>query len=190
MRFYTWAFCWWSERVNILLRPFSLWVNGFLFRGLAGCSVGQSEYLEGDLNGVNPHFGGINHFSVNGYGGANIAPYGYGGGSCCVMLSRVWRPGLKVSVEWELDSESYAKINRLKAGYGFDEEASAVHKAKYQKHSVVVNVVPYEEKLCSPEFHFLPCDQIKISTLCWACPSPNSPIEEPLKMKEPAVCPK
>ncbi|WP_122228046.1 DUF3304 domain-containing protein, partial [Pseudomonas syringae group genomosp. 3] len=57
-------------------------------------------------------------------------------------------------------------------------------------HSAIVDLPPYEDRLCALEVHFLPCNKIKVSTSCWRYPSPNSPIKEPLEMKEPAVCPK
>lgn len=164
------------------------WVGVFMFLLLAGCSPGTPKFLAGDLNGVNHTSAAINHFSVNGYGGANISPYGYGGGVCCVMLPSQWSPGLKFKVEWETDPNSTARLPRL----GTDEyrAAYAKHKAKYQQHSAIVELPPYEDELCALEVHFLPCHQVKVSTSCWRYPSPNSPIKEPLEMKEPAVCPK
>ena len=72
------------------------WIGGCLLVLLAGCSMGESKYLAGDVNGVNHTSAAINHFSVNGYGGPNISPHGYGGGMCCAMLPRQWQPGLKM----------------------------------------------------------------------------------------------
>ncbi|MCO7518051.1 DUF3304 domain-containing protein [Pseudomonas guariconensis] len=164
------------------------WLMSFLFLSMAGCSAGESEYLGGDLNGVNHTSSAINHFSVNGYGGANISPYGYGGGVCCVMLPREWKPGLLMKIEWETDPNSYAKSPPL----GTDEFRAFMvkHKANYQQHTAIVPLPPYEEDLCSLEVHFLPCNQVKVTTSCWRYPSPNSPIKEPLEMKEPAICSK
>ncbi len=159
--------------------------------GLSGCSVGESKFLGGDLNGVNHTSAAINYFSVNGYGGPNISPHGYGGGMCCVMLPRQWQPGLKFKVEWETDPKP--EIAGDFPGFQ-DREKYLVWeravRANFQKHSAIVDLPPYEDRLCSLEVHFLPCNQIKVSTSCWRYPSPNSPIKEPLKMKEPAVCPK
>ncbi|MCO7568222.1 DUF3304 domain-containing protein [Pseudomonas sp. S 311-6] len=164
------------------------WLMSFLFLSMAGCLAGESEYLGGDLNGVNHTSSAINHFSVNGYGGANISPYGYGGGVCCVMLPREWKPGLLMKIEWETDPNSYAKSPPL----GTDEFRAFMvkHKANYQQHTAIVPLPPYEEDLCSLEVHFLPCNQVKVTTSCWRYPSPNSPIKEPLEMKEPAICSK
>ncbi len=55
------------------------WAVGSLLLLLAGCSPGTPKFLAGDLNGVNHTSAAINHFSVNGYGGRNISPFGYGG---------------------------------------------------------------------------------------------------------------
>ena len=164
------------------------WVGVCLFVLLAGCSLGESKFLAGDLNGVNHTPAGINYFSVNGYGGANISPHGYGGGMCCAMLPRQWQPGLKLKVEWETDPNPYAKSPPL--GTDAFRAFMAKHKVNYQQRSAIVDLPPYEDSLCALEVHFLPCNQVKVSTSCWRYPSPNSPIKEPLEMKEPAVCPK
>ena len=167
------------------------WIGGCLLVLLAGCSPGTSKFLAGNLNAVNHTSAAINYFSVNGYGGANVSPFGYGGGACCVILPSQWSPGLKMKVEWETDPDPYAKIKRKPDGFNFDEAALAKHEANYRRHTAIVELPPYEtEGLCSLEVHFLPCNQVKVSTSCWAYPSPNSPIKEPLEMKEPAVCPK
>ena len=166
------------------------WLGGCLLLLLAGCSVGESKFLAGNLNGVNHTSAAINYFSVNGYGGANISPHGYGGGMCCAMLPRQWQPGLKLEVEWETDPSPYEKIKRKPDGFNFDEVALARHEANYGRYSTIVELPPYEGRLCALEVHFLPCNQVKVSTSCWRYPSPNSPIKEPLEMKEPVVCPK
>ena len=165
------------------------WMGVCVLMLLTGCSGGAPRYLAGDLNGVNHTSAAINHFSVNGYGGRNIPPFGFGGGMCCAMLPSQWQPGLKFEVEWETDPNPYAKLKRKASGYGADEEAYAKHAANYQQHRAIVDLPPYENRLCALEVHFLPCHQVKVSTSCWAYPSPNSPIKEPLKMQEPAVCP-
>ncbi len=164
------------------------WLWGALFLSLAGCSLGESEYLGGDLWAVNHTSAAINSFSVNGYGGGNASPHGYGGGACCVLLPREWRPGLLMKVEWETDPDPYAKSPPL----GTDEFRAFMvkHKANYGHHTAIVPLPPYEEGLCDLEVHFLPCHQVKVTTSCWAYPSPRNPIKEPLEMQEPAVCPK
>ena len=158
---------------------------------LAGCSPSTPQYLAGNLNGRNHTSAAINYFTVNGYGGPNIGPYGSGGGYCCVMLPRQWQPGLAVQVEWETDPDPYAKIQRKASGYGYVEEAYALHKANYKKHTTIVEIPPYETKsFCSPTIHFLPCQQVKITTSCAYHGAPDYPIKEPRIMEEPAVCPK
>jgi len=164
------------------------WVGSCLLVLLAGCSVGESKFLAGNLGGVNHTPAAINYFSVNGYGGPNISAHGYGGGMCCAMLPRQWQPGLNLKVEWETDPNPYAKSPPL--GTDAFRAFMAKHKVNYQQHSAIVDLPPYEDSLCALEVHFLPCNKVKVSTSCWRYPSPNSPIKEPLEMKEPAVCPK
>ncbi|WP_449104517.1 DUF3304 domain-containing protein [Pseudomonas mohnii] len=168
------------------------WIGGCLLVLLAGCSPGTPKFLAGNLNGVNHTSAAINYFSVNGYGGRNISPFGYGGGACCVMLPSQWSPGLKMKVEWETDPTP--ELAGSFPGFHDKEKYTAwekMVKANFRKHTAIVELPPYEtEGLCSLEVHFLPCNQVKVSTSCWRYPSPNSPIKEPLEMKEPAVCPK
>ncbi|WPN51262.1 DUF3304 domain-containing protein [Pseudomonas sp. P9_2] len=175
-----------------ILKTFMLgqWIGGGFLLLLAGCSIGEPKFLGSGLKAVNHTSAAINHFFVNGSGGGNVSPFGYGGGMGGVMLPRQWQPGLKFEVEWETDPDPYEKIKRKPDGFNFDEAALARHEANYGKHSAIVDLPPYEDRLCALEVHFLPCNQIKVSTSCWAYPSPNSPIKEPLEMKGPSVCPK
>ena len=176
---------------TLISRVIWQWAGVCMLLSLAGCSPGTPKFLAGDLNGVNHTSAAINHFSVNGYGGANISPYGYGGGVCCVMLPSQWSPGLKFKVAWETDPDPYAKIKRKPDGFNFDEAALAKHEANYGQHSTIVDIPSYEiGTLCSLKIHFLPCNQVKATTACMAYGQPGYPIKDPIEMKEPAVCPK
>ncbi|ESL53754.1 MULTISPECIES: DUF3304 domain-containing protein, partial [Klebsiella pneumoniae complex] len=46
------------------------------------------------------------------------------------------------------------------------------------------------QDVCGITVHFLPCDDVKVTTSCYTYGSPSYPIKEPVRMKEPAVCPK
>ncbi|PBD66487.1 hypothetical protein CK506_14535 [Klebsiella pneumoniae] len=46
------------------------------------------------------------------------------------------------------------------------------------------------QDVCGITVHFLPCDDVKVTTSCWSPRNVNYPIKEPVRMKEPAVCPK
>ncbi len=59
------------------------WAVGSLLLLLTGCSPGTPKYLGGNLNAVNHTSAAINSFSVNGYGGGNASPNGYGGSVLC-----------------------------------------------------------------------------------------------------------
>ncbi|QPO21209.1 DUF3304 domain-containing protein [Pseudomonas sp. Y39-6] len=92
-------------------------------------------------------------------------------------------------MEWETDPNPYAKSPPL--GSDAFRTFMAKHKTNYKQHSAIVDLPAYEiEKLCSLKVHFLPCNQIKVTTACMAYGQPGYPIKEPLEMKEPAVCPK
>ena len=108
------------------------------------------------------------------------------------MLPRHWQPGLKLKVEWEIDP--HPEIAGKFPGFQDREKYLAwekVVKANFKQHSAIVDLPPYEtESLCSLKVHFLPCNQIKVTTACMAYGQPGYPIKEPQVMKEPAVCPK
>ena len=76
-----------------------------------------------------------------------------------------------------------------KEGFGYEEDAYAKHAANYQKYKVIVDIPEYDAELCGLTVHFLPCNQIKVTTVCEGYGTPNYPIKEPREMKEPATCP-
>lgn len=160
---------------------------GLFCFALVGCSVASNEMAAGNISDIN-HVEGtaINWFSVNGYRAS-----GGGGFQCCIVLPIRWRPGLIVNVEWEVDPNANAKIKRKTKGYGFDDAAWAEHESKFKVNRTSVEIPEWPgTKSCSLKVHFLPCQQVKVTTSCWAFTSPNYPIKEPDHMKEPAVCPK
>jgi len=150
---------------------------------VSGCSrAGGGGYTAGDIRGYNHTQQGINHFTVNGYGG------GVRGNTCCILLPDKWTPELKAHVEWEVDINSYIVLPPL--GTDAFRRAYAKHEASYQKHSMVVDIPQYGKERCGITVHFLPCNQVKVTTICDGYGTPNYPIKEPLEMKEPAQCPK
>jgi len=154
---------------------------------ITGCSrAGNNDYTAGDLRAKN-HVAGqnINWFKVNGY----RAP-GLGGGYCCVMLPLKWTPGLKARIEWEVDPHPDEYIPFKKKGSGYEEDAYARHAANYQKHSATVDIPEYGNSRCGITVHFLPCNQVKVTTVCDGYGTPDYPIKEPMNMKEPAQCPR
>ena len=150
---------------------------------VSGCSrAGGGGYTAGDIRGYNHTQQGINHFTVNGYGG------GVRGNTCCILLPDKWTPELKAHVEWEVDINPYIVLPPL--GTDAFRRAYAKHEASYQKHSMVVDIPQYGKERCGITVHFLPCNQVKVTTICDGYGTPNYPIKEPLEMKEPAQCPK
>jgi hypothetical protein len=163
-----------------------VWLCGALAITLVGCSTAssQDEPLAGNIQAVNHTLHGINWLKVNGY-----QADGGGGISCCIVMPATWRPGLKATVEWEVDPDPYEKLPSV-TSIEF-REAYAKHEAKYRRYSEIVDIPAWEgTKRCGLSVHFLVCNKVKITTSCWGYGSPNNPIKEPLDMKEPAACPK
>ncbi|RTM16274.1 DUF3304 domain-containing protein, partial [Enterobacter bugandensis] len=60
-----------------------------------------------------------------------------------------------------------------------------------RQHSKTVPLPDYTgQETCGITVHFLPCDDVKVTTSCFTYGSPSYPIKLPLEMKEPKVCPK
>ncbi|RTM16202.1 DUF3304 domain-containing protein, partial [Enterobacter bugandensis] len=63
-------------------------------------------------------------------------------------------------------------------------------KALNKKHAQTVPVPDYTgQKTCGITVHFLPCDQVKVTTSCADYGSPDYPVKDPVHMEKPTVCP-
>ncbi|UHM93432.1 DUF3304 domain-containing protein [Rahnella victoriana] len=145
----------------------------------------------GTIEAINHTHWAINNFSVNGQSGIDIiGPYQGGGGGCCYGVSGQWRPGMTVRIDWETG------VGGTKGAPDFDqwEKYQAWKKkinAQNRQHSKIVSIPDYTgQKTCGITVHFMPCDDVKVTTSCWAPGNSNYPIKEPLKMPEPKDCPK
>ena len=155
-----------------------------------GCSgAGNNDYTSGDIRGINHTANVINYVKVNGHGGPNISAYGEGGGYCCVMLPLKWTPDLKARIEWEVDPDTASPFPGYQDREKYNKWEKEV-KASYQKHSTVVDIPRYGKERCGITVHFLPCNQVKVTTVCEGYGTPTYPIKEPMNMKEPAQCPR
>jgi len=142
------------------------------------------------IGGINHTHWAINRFSVDGRSAIDvIGPYQGGGGGCCYVAPPQWQPGMVVRVDWET-GEAYPD--------GFPGFAD---RAKYEKwaekirdkkrlHSREVDVPNYtNQKQCGITVHFLPCDELQVTTSCLRYGSPNYPIKAPLHLPVPTSCP-
>ncbi|EPM89959.1 hypothetical protein A260_02986 [Pseudomonas syringae pv. actinidiae ICMP 19068] len=143
------------------------------------------------LEAINHTHWAINRFSVDGHSGIDIiGPYQGGGGGCCYVTPSRWSQDLTVRVDWETG-----------VAYSYDNPGLA-DEAKYdawldkidaqkRRHSKVVYVPDYTgQKVCGLTVHFLPCDDVQVTTSCYAFGSPEYPIKTPLHLPEPQSCPK
>jgi hypothetical protein len=183
-----------------------LWITGLMV-GATNLAIG------GTIEAINHTKWAISQFSVDGQSGMDvIGPFQGGGGGCCYGAPAQWKPGMTVRVDWitgvafasdvpeipepkrpNLDNMD-AKTGHLKAKQYYEkhQEWRKKIKAMSKEHSRIVPLPPYNSNkdTCGITVHFLPCDQVKVTTSCADYGNPGHPIKEPLKMKEPAVCPK
>ena len=145
----------------------------------------------GTLQAINHIHWAINRFAVDGQSGLDIiGPYQGGGGGCCYAAPARWKPGMTVRVDWETGAGSSRGYPGLR---DWSQYLAWVEKieAQKRKHSKVVAVPDYtKQKVCGLTVHFLPCDELQVTTSCYAYGSPEYPIKTPLNSPEPQSCPK
>jgi hypothetical protein len=97
---------------------------------------------------------------------------------------------MTVRVDWETGVGSSDDFPGYADEKKFLEWAKKI-KAQNRQHSKTVSLPNYTgQKTCGITVHFLPCDDVKVTTSCFTYGSPSYPIKLPLEMKEPKVCPK
>ncbi|HEK0789750.1 TPA: DUF3304 domain-containing protein, partial [Proteus mirabilis] len=111
-----------------------------------------------------------------------------GGTVCCVMIPEKWRPNLIAHIKWEKLDKS-----KIPLAPDFDQVEAYNHWEKeldrYTTYHEAWVPIPQYDEPCSVKVHFLPCNEVKITTSCKGYGHPEYPINEPHNMKEPAVCP-
>ncbi|EST56813.1 hypothetical protein K151_3460 [Proteus hauseri ZMd44] len=165
----------------------SLLIISFFLSGCANASAWgtkpENSILGAGLQGYNHTQFEISGFSINeGYGSI-------GGTVCCVMIPEKWRPNLIAHIQWK-------KVDTTKFPPAPDfDQVEAYNRWEQQlrdntsTHEAWVLIPQYDEP-CSVKVHFLPCDEVKITTSCKGYGHPEYPINEPHNLKEPAVCSK
>ena len=166
----------------------------------------------GTIKAINHTKWAINHFRINGQSGIDsIGPFQGGGGGCCFSVPARRTPGMTVRVDWESGVAFARDIPEIpEPAYpnykGQDNKVWTEEIAEYnqqkrvwykkikalkRQHSKTVPLPDYNgQDVCGITVHFLPCDDVKVTTSCYTYGSPSYPIKEPVRMKEPAVCPK
>ncbi|HDC4820564.1 TPA: DUF3304 domain-containing protein [Enterobacter bugandensis] len=165
----------------------------------------------GTIEAINHTSRAINRFSVNGQSGLDIiGPYSGGGGGCCFGVSGPWKPGMTVKVDWETgvafardvpeipqpvrpNLEGLNEEEGYKVAQAYSDKKEVWYqkiKALNKKHAQTVPVPDYTgQKTCGITVHFLPCDQVKVTTSCADYGSPDYPVKDPVHMEKPTVCP-
>ncbi len=145
----------------------------------------------GTIGGINHTHWAINNFSIDGRSAIDIiGPYQGGGGSCCYVAPAGWQQGMTVRIDWET-GVAYSYDNPGLADEAkYDAWLDKVDAQKRQ-HTKLVPIPDYtDQKVCGITVHFLPCDELEVTTSCYAYGTPQYPIKTPLRLPEPQSCPK
>lgn len=164
-------------------------VRSWLVRGLmAGCQT-RSEMMSTPVTGFNHTSANINYFTINDVAGPNIAPHQGGGKQVyCSALPRIWNPALKALVSWETDPYAYGKWEERISSDALKQRFKE-HEKLYKRHQAEVQIPRYAEEVCALQVHFLPCDQMQVSTTCFTPSNPKYPDNAYFKIKESTTCP-
>jgi hypothetical protein len=170
----------WTMRRSGLVLVLGIWTAFGLPR------AAQASTLEA----INHTHWAINHFSVDGRSGIDIiGPYQGGGGGCCYVAPKRWRPGMTVRVDWETgvgSSKGFPGFHDREKYFRWRDNIAA----QKRRHTKTVPVPNYTgQDVCGITVHFLPCDDIQVTTSCYAYGSPEYPIKTPLHLPEPQSCP-
>jgi hypothetical protein len=143
------------------------------------------------LLAINHTHWAINHFSVDGRSGIDIiGPYQGGGGGCCYFAPARWQPGTTVRIDWETGVAYSDDFPGFADWPKYLDWKKKVNAQKRQL-SKVVPVPDYTgQQVCGLTVHFLPCEELQVTTSCYAYGSPEYPIKTPLHLPEPQSCPK
>nr|WP_240043504.1 DUF3304 domain-containing protein [Pseudomonas ovata] len=161
---------------------------------LAVCALGSSLLVThsqaGIIQGVNHTHWAINHFSVDGYSAIDIiGAHKSGGGGTGYIAPQRWQSGMTVRVDWETGSSYSDDFPGFGDWSKYLEWKRRVNSLKRQ-HSKQVTVPDYtNQKACGITVHFLPCDELQVTTSCYAYGHPDYPIKTPLQLPEPQSCP-
>jgi hypothetical protein len=171
-------------------RP-SPWLERVVVFGALVGSLLAPHAQASTLNAINHTHWAINHFSVDGRSGIDIiGPYQGGGGGCCFIAPARWQPWMTVRVDWETGEGSSAGFPGFADRDKYYAWLDRIDAQKRQ-HSKVVPVPDYTgQKVCGLTVHFLPCEELQVTTSCYAYGSPEYPIKTPLHLPEPQSCPK
>ena len=142
------------------------------------------------IGGINHTHWAINRFAVDGQSAIDIiGPYQGGGGGCCYIAPSRWQPGMTVRVDWETGiaySDDFPGFADRPKYLAWKKRVNA----QKRQLSKVVAVPDYTgQEVCGITVHFLPCDELQVTTSCLAYGSPNYPIKTPLNLPEPQSCP-
>jgi hypothetical protein len=156
---------------------------------ISGCTGGisrsKNQPMAAGLSGYNHTQNEIARFTING-SGASI-----GGVECCILLPAKWTPNLHARVKWKsLDTSKLSPFPGFAQVEAYKRWEAELDQYSTQ-HEVSVPIPEYDaDTACGMKVHFLPCNQVKVTTSCYSYLDPEYPIQEPINMKEPAVCPK
>lgn len=116
---------------------------------------------------------------INNAGGVlNARAHGEGGGVCCVILPKRWRPGLMATIKWQLDGDWLTDDT----GKEVIRDGKKVLVPGPWKETTV-EVPKYSEEMGTFFIHFFPDDEVKVLVNKYLAGNRNHPLPHPSGFK-------
>lgn len=144
---------------------------------LAGCL--DEEKVGLSYHAYNHMDKSIVSIAINGKGGIlDAIAHGEGGGVCCVVLPKKWRPGLVATIQWQLDGEW------LKDEQGNEvirDGKTVLVPGPWKERTV--EVPKYGPEMGTFFIHFFPNEEVKVLVNLYGATSTQHPLPHPSGVK-------
>lgn len=112
---------------------------------------------------------------INGEGGVlNATAHGEGGGVCCVVLPKRWRPGLMATIKWQADD---IPIFNPDGSRKVIDGVPAAQESPWKEKTV--EVPKYSEEMGDFYIHFFPNDEVNVLVHKYGATSRRHPFPHP-----------
>lgn len=146
--------------------------------GLTVMACSNDEKIGVSYHAYNHTDKGIYPIFINGEGGIlDAAAHGEGGGVCCVLLPKSWKPGLLVTIKWRNDSTYQLDA---KGDVVTNDGVPVLIASPWKEKTVEVPNYSYEELNYGTFFiHFYPDGEVKVLVNKYLAGNRNHPLPHP-----------
>lgn len=148
---------------------------GLLGLALAACTGDEKVGLSyAAYNHTDEHIVAI---VINGEGGIlDASAHGEGGGVCCVVLPKRWRPGLMATIKWQMDGHW---LRDDKGNFVLKDHDKIFIEGTWKEKTVEVPKYDSSRGIGDFYIHFFPKDEVKVLVAVYGAGGPDHPYSHP-----------